>query len=760
MGDVHKVDSIRFGHRRFLFSLFCLTFLYPFGVSHAVFGVNFDGWTVSDGVIDATCPTMVGVTSCEPSVEDNGFLQRIIVMDDGKKYIQRIVTDPGANGDPTQEVFTANSLSFAMEDFVEMNRDYTANPIKYASHGVTTKFTLAESKIVGDIEERFSYKVRFDSGPQFDTGPAIAGGTEFPWQDWAYGNTTTTIQQIDWSQLSNPEELFFSSATIKNTPNNISIRPEHILDQRVNLDAGDSQQFHYHLLQGSQQQTSHTLADPFILPGGSNGGNIAWAVGDALSATWIGQSMVNAGLPDKTSPEFSYTSFDKQNAGLATTGSNPIPTTNQYAYTSLTSLAGADPAAWLLDPFGAAPTMTAPDPITAVAWSAPTAPVGTAPAAATVLTDTTPGGPPIALDAWSVTDGVITAADCPPGADCGAAITSADFYQREVIKDGQRYFQTIITDGNATGTPGTGNENYAAMVDSSSFSTAAILLPGVLGFATESFVQAGANSGLSSKQQIAEVQSNYGTYVFNPPIVIPGGGTITDMPLPVEHTLSYSNATINTGWAQGGNASPSLKLAQVTTTQIGAGSWVSPDSMTTRFDMLAVPSGAKEIMLAQDNQVLVSLDDMGFRMHYIDGALQNNTHLLTDPALLTGGGNIAWTPGDTIKAVWSGARIWPSQGMGLTAYTNLTTGESTSLTRVADPTANMSSSNLYVGTGTYLDNWVVFNANSWVAPFNSSSPTRPGINYYPEFPNSGQMHPTDWGTYGCNYAVQSLYAGC
>jgi len=759
---VHKVSSIRQLHSLFLYALLCLTFFYPFGVSHAVFGVNFDGWTVSDGVIDAACPTVVGVASCEPSVEDNGFIQRIIIMDDGKKYIQRILTDPGANGDPTLEVFTANSLSFAMEDFVEMNRDYTANPKAYASHGITTKFTVAESNMVGDIEERFSYAVRFDSGPQFDTGPAIAGldayfSATYPWMDSAYGESTTTIQEIDWSQPSSPEELFYSSATIKNTPNASSPRPEHILDQRINLGGGDSQQFKYHLLQGSQQQTSHALTDPFILPGGSNGGNLEWAVGDALSATWIGQSMANANLPSGTSSEFSYTSFDKQIPWEANTGGSSVP---GYGSTSLTSLASTEPAGWVIDPFGPAPIMTAPDPITAVAWSAPTAVIGTA-LAATPLTDTTPGGPPIALDAWSVIDGVITVDDCLPGTDCRVALTATDFFQREVVKDGKRYFQTIVTDGNATGTPGTGNENFTTMVARNGFNAPVSLQPGVLNFSTESFVQAGANNGLSSKQQVAEVQTNYGKYIIDPPIVVPGYGTITDIPFVVENTLSYTNALLNTGWAQGGDANPSLKLAQVTTTEIDptGGFNITPDSMTTRFDMFAVPSGAKEIMLAQDNQVLSTTDDMGFRMHYIDGALQNSTHLLTDPALLSNGGNIAWTPGDTIKAVWSGAVIYPNQGMGLTAYTNLTTGESTSLTRVADgfhPTEG----NLYVDTGTWVDNWIVFNADSWVAPFNTSSSTPPGINYNREHPNWGPLHPTNWGTYGCNFTTPSLYPGC
>jgi len=792
---VQKLSSNRqIHHLVFLYTLFFLALAFPLP-SDAVFGINFDGWTV-DGAIDAACPTAVGVASCEPGVEDNGFMQRIIVMDDGKRYIQRILTDPGANGDPSQAVFTANSLSFAMEDFVEMNRDYAAYPTNIpnstaalnaeASFGVTTKFTVAESKMTGDIEERFSYAVRFDSGPQFDTGPALPAG--YTNNMLVYGVSTTTIQEIDWSLPGNPDELFYSSATIKNTPRGgvptvgSLPRGNHALDQRINLGGGDSQQFKYQLLQGAEQQTSHTLNDPFLLPGGTNNGNFAYNTGDALSATWIGQSMANAGLPIETSTEFGHVRYDARIPYEAASG-YPWETklggiaANGYGSTSLTSLASTAPDNWLTDPFGPAPTMAVPTLIEAVAWTAPTAATGTEPVA-TLLTDTTPGGPPIALDAWSVTGGVIAAADCPPGADCGIALTDTDFFQREVIKDGKRYFQTIITDGNATGTPGTGNENYSSMVsengnDAYGWNLPATLQAGVLGFSTESFIQVGANSGLSSKQQVAEVQNNYGSPIYTPSQVFvaqippelqqPGGPTsITytydppDIPRIVEHTLSYSTVQLNTGWAQGGDANPSVQLGQLTSTIIDPNtqfSGVIGDLMTTSFDMSATASGAKEIRLAQDNAYAPHSYDMGFRMHYIDGALQDSTHLLTDPALLSNGGNIAWAPGDTIKAVWSGELAFPSQGMGLTAYSNLTTGESTSLTRVienslawlnnaatASPSGNL--------TASTTDYATVFNADSWVAPFNASM-VRPGLKVTPG--------PVYWSSYGCQYPGNFSY---
>ena len=341
----------------FLVIHFSLILLYP-AISHAIFGISFDDWTVSSGAVDATCPTGVGVAKCELSVEDNGFLQRILIMDDGKRYIQRIVTDPGANGDPTQAAFTADSLSFAMEDFVEMNRDYKDSFYKDANAGITHKLTVSESKITGSIEDRFTYNVRFDNGPLFDAGPTVTNPAIDGWM-----NSTTTIREIDWSVLIDPVELLYMSATVKNNANHqqgYSERPEHLFEQRVNLGGLDSQQFNQHFLGGAAQTTSHTLADPFLLPGGSNGGNITWAAGDSISATWIGQSMTDAALPGTTSEVFGYTSYDKHTAGTSSTGD---PTGS----TKLFSLASADPASWIIDPFGPTPGLTAADPITAVA---------------------------------------------------------------------------------------------------------------------------------------------------------------------------------------------------------------------------------------------------------------------------------------------------------------------------------------------------------------------------------------------------------
>ena len=75
-------------------------------------------------------------------------------------------------------------------------------------------------------------------------------------------------------------------------------------------------------------------------------------------------------------------------------------------------------------------------------------------------------------------------------------------------------------------------------------------------------------------------------------------------------------------------------------------------------------------------------------MRQIDGGVQNTSHSVIDPFLIPGGtngGNIEWTAGDSLSAMWTWANYdlygpnAPNVNIGTVAYTNLTTGERTSL---------------------------------------------------------------------------------
>lgn len=121
-----------------------------------------------------------------------------------------------------------------------------------------------------------------------------------------------------------------------------------------------------------------------------------------------------------------------------------------------------------------------------------------------------------AFDSWTVSNGTISGAACGSGAlvgfSCGTAMSDTGFFQRMVTETatGQQFFQTIITENNATAT-------NAAALDA-------------LVFADESFVRTGNTPGLADKQRISQVS---GTVSFK------------------------TSTTLNSGWA-----GDSLKLTQ------------------------------------------------------------------------------------------------------------------------------------------------------------------------------------------------------
>lgn len=105
-----------------------------------------------------------------------------------------------------------------------------------------------------------------------------------------------------------------------------------------------------------------------------------------------------------------------------------------------------------------------------------------------------------AFDAWSVTGVTITSAtgECPTGFTCATAVTGEGFFQRQITQStaGNDYFQTIVTDYTATGSPGE------------------------LTFSDESFVRTGNVSELADKSEIIEVLTTGG--YLGPSITVPG----------------------------------------------------------------------------------------------------------------------------------------------------------------------------------------------------------------------------------------------
>lgn len=132
---------------------------------------------------------------------------------------------------------------------------------------------------------------------------------------------------------------------------------------------------------------------------------------------------------------------------------------------------------------------------------------------------TVTGGPPIPFGGWSVNNGAISAT-CASGALCGTPTSTSGLLQREITAGtgNGRYMQSILTDSNASG------------------------LPGTVAFASESFVKQGgfiSQWTTSAGESEATTTSSGETSGLSVSQVVRGTG----------NDKFLMTAQINTGWA-------------------------------------------------------------------------------------------------------------------------------------------------------------------------------------------------------------------
>lgn len=265
--------------------------------------------------------------------------------------------------------------------------------------------------------------------------------------------------------------------------------------------------------------------------------------------------------------------------------------------------------------------------------------------AALIVSGATMAGPPIAYDQWQAVDGDIVsgtdpnaAVPCAPGYTCVTGVAALGFLQRTVTAtDGTQYFQTIITDENATGAPG------------------------VLPFSDESFVRSGSSvGGIAGKQRVTDLG------VTNP------GQNLT--------TLNE----LNMGWAQQVGASANqLDLSQ-TLTEDAVGF-----STAFRFFRLPGVGTFNEGLEINQSVLLPSVDPNSptdplnpdkqvFTLRQLQASAPGS-------ATLPGAPNLTWVANDRIKAIWVGQNM-PSTGQvfGFQAHENVTTQTLRSYFSLAD----------------------------------------------------------------------------
>lgn len=240
-----------------------------------------------------------------------------------------------------------------------------------------------------------------------------------------------------------------------------------------------------------------------------------------------------------------------------------------------------------------------------------------------------PGG--LTYDQWGVSGGTITPTTgtsangfCPTGFACGAAVTGDGFFQRQLTDSaGNRYFQTMITNTGATGTP-TGTTP--------------------LDFADENYVKiatpgAAVATGLADKQSLNDVPGQFKTA-----------------------------ALINVGWAQ----LPGEVNVQISQTVAESASGFSNSFTFAQLDPRAISRTIdmdQNVVLQAATAPAVS-DTQRFVLRERSGTAVTTAGTFTLPGTPTP--SLAFAAGDDVKVIWVGQNM-PSLGnlFGFQSYSNL-----------------------------------------------------------------------------------------
>lgn len=642
----------------------------------------FDAFTATDGEISVPCAdwidpqgNVISVSCGQPTLSDGMFQRQVTVSTADPSYngtyLQFIITEPGVTGDGQATPFSAErgNLEFSNVDFIKMNN---------RGGGIASRSTIIDSEFdpVTNIEDRFVYESTYNYG-------AVFRSNDDPWVD-----TTQTISRLEYSpDLLTATELADTMVHIENNGNGVGPIEDNALveiDQRMQMgDApGDEvQKFKHTRIAGVYTELGTDVfglinLNP-LLPGGTNGGSVSWNFGNLVTATWVGYSSAAA-----NDALFGYTQY-------ANLGNNTD--------TSLVSLTDPEAANWnnivgqtsrpIL--FGAVEAMsdiTTPNPSAEV--------IDPGIAITTVRSDlflpntgtTSPPLTTLAFDPvynnWRVDNGVFTAdglqaVACPVEASfCGEPLVNEDgLFQRLVIIAGEEYYQTIMVEGSVSGDP-----------------TAADFTPQSLAFKNETYIKAGSDgNGVASSLHMASRNLDYQ--------FIPINSYSGKIPLPTDAGEFVYGTALNTGWANSGGLDPRLSVSQSVYVPEGAALDAGP--MEATFTMgVGNTEADKRMALTSRVSTRDGIDSFGqpimFASTILTGAYQNSSRTaivdpfdpLYDPLLPGSGADLGWAAGDALKATWIGGHYATTSALttiGLTSYTNLSTGDSISSASLESP---------------------------------------------------------------------------
>jgi hypothetical protein len=272
----------------------------------------FNNWSVTDGDISYTCGAQF---SCSILSTGDGFIQvQWVDTDGGVTYIQTVVTDPGASGDPDDP----DSLAYMDESFVQLG----------GSNGIYAQQRHSTTEADGT----------------FTNSSQLAIGWANTTPNGANPTMTISQQFVSAGELAVAGDEF-SNAFVMELINDGGARDRSIsIDQRVGLGDGtvatdDVQRFVLEGRQGAFTQTGDIdLGSSF---GGATQGAdpapVTWANGDDIMMRWIGQrlELVQEGEPSQGESVFGFqgivnntggveaTTFSTASTGIVPDGASP-----------------------------------------------------------------------------------------------------------------------------------------------------------------------------------------------------------------------------------------------------------------------------------------------------------------------------------------------------------------------------------------------------------------------------------------------------
>jgi len=327
-------------------------------------GYNYDGWTVTAGVIDSSASCSAPGVTCKTLSQDNGFLQEEVRLDNGQHYIRVLMTEPDATGDPT---LTGNAadLAFTTETFTAFYTNTECSSVLLPNPGQDCQ-GLAAKQVVRDltsdfestaiVQRNFAKSFAANADGQFnvdlnqvidttDVATGLAFKSAFHYTEWSYwecnisGNCNGSTEIGSLMDLS---ETVFTDA----------------------LDPTKKEEFRQHLRKGWKGRQSGGWAGsaPVVVSdsvaiGGRTINGIAsgtpttfswsdtagWAsVANDIKTTWVASNTVDG---------FAYQDF------TLTDGSTSVTTSDSELMLDMQGITGTplDPFDWSVANFGAAP---------------------------------------------------------------------------------------------------------------------------------------------------------------------------------------------------------------------------------------------------------------------------------------------------------------------------------------------------------------------------------------------------------------------